>query len=171
MLADLAAYGTCGAGAYCEASCDVRYSYDLNSCIPAPVCQTANYPLNSLDRVADVSTYLGDPTNIDWVVSGKTVLYQDGMLLTMAQGTVGTLVTSTRSVWYGKVSATLKTSQGAGVVTAFILMSDTKDEIDYEFVGVDMQHAQTNYYSQGITNCASDLENFGVANDRRRKRS
>jgi hypothetical protein len=38
------------------------------------------------------------------------------------------------------------------VVTAFILLSDVKDEIDYEFVGVDLNHAQSNFYFQGITN-------------------
>lgn len=71
----------------------------------------------------------------------------------MGPGTVGTLLSSTHYVWYGKISATLLTSKGAGVVTAFILMSDSKDEIDYEFVGVDLQDAQTNFYAQGITNC------------------
>jgi len=55
-------------------------------------------------------------------------------------------------MWYGNVQATFKTSRGAGVVTAFILLSDVKDEIDYEFVGVDLETAQTNFYFQGIPN-------------------
>lgn len=71
----------------------------------------------------------------------------------MAPDTVGTVLASTHYVWYGKISATLSTSRGAGVVTAFIMMSDVKDEIDFEFVGPDLQHAQSNYYSQGVTNC------------------
>ena len=77
----------------------------------------------------------------------------DSLLLTMAPDTVGTLLMSTHYVWYGKISATMATSQGQGVVTAFILMSDVKDEIDYEFIGVDLEQAQTNYYFQGITDC------------------
>jgi beta-glucanase (GH16 family) len=56
-------------------------------------------------------------------------------------------------MWYGKVSAKLKTSRGRGVVTSFILFSDVRDEVDYEFVGVDLETAQTNYYYQGVTNC------------------
>jgi beta-glucanase (GH16 family) len=71
----------------------------------------------------------------------------------MAQGTVGTLLASTHYVWYGKVTAKFTASAGAGVVTAFILLSDVKDEIDFEFVGVELQSAQTNFYSQGVTNC------------------
>ena len=97
--------------------------------------------------------YLGDASKADWVASGTPVPYQNSVLLTMAEGTVGTLLASTHYVWYGKVSAKLKTSAGAGVVTAFILLSDVKDEIDFEFVGVQLNSAQTNFYSQGITNC------------------
>jgi len=53
-------------------------------------------------------------------------------------------------MWYGNVQAKFKTSRGQGVVTAFILLSDVKDEIDYEFVVVELEDAQTNYYFQGI---------------------
>jgi beta-glucanase (GH16 family) len=60
---------------------------------------------------------------------------------------------STVYVWYGKISATLKTSKGKGVVSAFIFLSDMKDEIDYEWIGVDLNTAQTNWYFQGIPNC------------------
>jgi beta-glucanase (GH16 family) len=35
-------------------------------------------------------------------------------------------------------------------VTAFILLSDVKDEIDYEWVGADLTNVQTNYYWQGV---------------------
>jgi len=98
--------------------------------------------------------YLGDASKASWVSSGMPVTYNnEALLLTMAPDTVGTLLSSTQYVWYGKVSATMTTSQGAGVVTAFILMSDVKDEIDFEFVGTDVQTAQSNYYWQGITDC------------------
>ncbi len=71
----------------------------------------------------------------------------------MAEDSVGTLLASTGYMWYGNVQATFKTSRGKGVVTAFILLSDVKDEIDYEFVGADLGTAQTNYYFQGIPKC------------------
>jgi beta-glucanase (GH16 family) len=104
----------------------------------------------------DISKYLGDRSTASWVSSGLPVGYNNqAVLLTMGPDTVGTLLSSVNYVWYGKISATLTTSRGQGVVTAFILMSDSKDEIDYEFVGVDVQHAQTNYYAQGIPNCRS----------------
>lgn len=97
--------------------------------------------------------YLGDASTTNWVMSGQAVPYDNNILLTMAPGTVGTLLASTVYMWYGNVKATFKTSRGQGVVTAFILLSDVKDEIDYEFVGADLQSAQSNYYFEGIPNC------------------
>jgi len=157
-------YGQCGVGAYCLGGCDPLFSHTLKSCVPAPVCQTTDYKLKSLSDVQDISTYLGDATKANWVSSGKPVVYNNNaLLLTMAPDTVGTLMASTHYVWYGNISATLTTSQGAGVVTAFIMMSDVKDEIDFEFVGVDTAHVQSNYYSQGVTDYNNEL-NLSVSN-------
>lgn len=50
---------------------------------------------------------------------------------------------------------TMKTSRGAGVVTAFVMMSDVK--IDVEFIGVDLRTTQTNYFFQGIETGKSRL--------------
>ena len=109
--------------------------------------------MNTLDGIVPNTQYLGDASNATWVSSGTPLVYNDNVLLTMPQNSVGTLLASTTYVWYGKVSATFKTSHDAGVVTAFILLSDVLDEIDYEFVGVELDTAQTNFYSQGVTNC------------------
>ncbi|KAG9233410.1 concanavalin A-like lectin/glucanase domain-containing protein [Amylocarpus encephaloides] len=144
-------YGSCGTGAYCLGGCDPQSSHKLNSCVPAPVCRSQSYNFKSLDRIIPNTKYLGDASKADWVSSGDPVIYQNNVLLTMAPDTVGTLLASSTYMWYGNVKATFKTSRGAGVVTAFILLSDVKDEIDYEFVGVDLKTAQTNFYFQGIT--------------------
>ncbi len=117
------------------------------------MCKSQDYKFDSLNGVTSQDKYLGDSTKANWVSSGQPVVFDNSVLLTMPVDSVGTLLASTTYMWYGKVSATLKTSRGAGVVTAFILMSDVRDEIDFEFVGTDLSTAQTNYYFQGITNC------------------
>lgn len=130
-------------------------SFSLDSCVPAPVCQDKTYPMNSLNGIVDIGTYLGDAKSADWVSQGEPLVYQNqNVLLTMPPNSVGTVLASTDYVWYGNVTAQFKTSRGAGVVTAFILLSDVKDEIDYEFVGTELTIAQTNYYFQGIPDCA-----------------
>lgn len=137
--------------------CDPSYSHTLDSCMPAPQCADKTFQLNSLDGIVPNTEYLGDASKADWVSSGNPVAYPakspDSVLMTMSKGSVGTLLASTVYVWYGKISATLKTSRTAGVVTAFILLSDVKDEIDFEFVGTDLNHAQSNYYWQGVLDC------------------
>lgn len=44
----------------------------------------------------------------------------------------------------------VKTGRWNGVVTAFITMSDIKDEIDWEFPGSATTEAQTNFFWQGV---------------------
>ncbi|KJZ72078.1 Putative glycosidase crf2 [Hirsutella minnesotensis 3608] len=143
-------YGECGTGAYCLGGCDPRMSFSLDACVPAPVCKSKTTKFNSLDSIADISKYLGDSSEADWVAQGETAQHDGNVLLTMPKKSVGTVLASTSYMWYGNVKARMRTSRGRGVVTAFILLSDVKDEIDYEFVGVDLQTAQTNYYFQGI---------------------
>jgi beta-glucanase (GH16 family) len=70
------------------------------------------------------------------------------VILTEANG--GTRLSSTRYVHYGTITATLKTGRWGGVVTAFITMSDIKDEIDWEFPGSTTTQAQSNFFWQGI---------------------
>jgi len=53
---------------------------------------------------------------------------------------------------YGSATARLKTSKWQGVVTAFISMSDVKDEIDCEFPGANTTQAQSNYFWLGEVN-------------------
>lgn len=156
-------YGQCGVGAYCLGGCDPRMSFSLDSCTPAPVCKSKTYPMNSMDGIVDVGKYLGDPNSADWVSQGEPLLYNGNILLTMPPKSVGTVLASTTYMWYGNVRAKLKTSRGAGVVTAFILFSDVKDEIDYEFVGTDLTTAQTNYYFQGIPNYDNSGNITGVS--------
>ncbi|KAI6248921.1 putative glycosidase crf2 [Erysiphe necator] len=157
-------YGECGVGAFCLGGCDPISSFSLESCTPAPVCQDKTHTFDSkLSTIAPNTKYLGDASTADWVSSGEPVYYNNNVLLTMAPDTVGTLLASTTYMWYGNVKAKFKTSRGPGVITAFILLSDVKDEIDYEFVGADLVTAQTNYYSMGITNYHNS-ENITLSN-------
>ena len=125
--------------------------------MPAPICRSDDYKLTSLDGITANTEYLGDATKSNWVSSGQALAYQDQVLLTMAKGTVGTLLASTSYVWYGKISTTMRSSRGQGVVSAFILLSDVKDEIDFEFIGVALNDVQSNYYFQGEPNCTSSI--------------
>lgn len=150
-------YGECGVGAFCLGGCDPRMSHSLDSCAPAPQCESRTMTLSTTDgSIATEGNYLGDPATADWVQSdGSQVLANKagGVILTMPKNSAGTVLASTVYMWYGNVKAKMKSSRGAGVVTAFILLSDVKDEIDFEWIGVDLETAQTNYYFQALPDC------------------
>ncbi len=119
--------------------------------MPAPTRQSHSWSFvvnTSIIAVVSNTKYLGDSSRDDWVSSGTPVWYDQGLMLTVQQDTVGTLVSSSVYVWYGKITTRLKTSAGAGVVTSFILYADSKDEIDIEFVGSELDSSQTSYYSR-----------------------
>ncbi|KAI9025203.1 concanavalin A-like lectin/glucanase domain-containing protein [Phycomyces nitens] len=62
---------------------------------------------------------------------------------------IGPTFNSTNYMKYGRFSATVKSAPVGGAVTAMILMADGGDEIDYEILGGDPHHIQTNYFYGG----------------------
>lgn len=120
--------------------------------------------MDNTDNIVDVSKYLGDPTKADWVAQGTPLAHSGNVLLTMPPDSAGTVLASTIYMWYGNVKAKIKTSRDAGVVTAFILLSDVKDEIDFEWVGTELDIAQTNYYFQGIPDYTHSTNITGLSN-------
>lgn len=138
--------------------CDPVSSFSLDSCAPTPVCKTKSFNnWTNTDDIIQNWEYLGNASANDWWVSGTPLAHDGNLLLTLAPNTTGTLLSYNDYVWYGKVSVQMKTARGAGVVTAFVLMSDVKDEIDVEFIGVDLYTAQTNYFFQGIETGMSSI--------------
>lgn len=145
-------YGECGTGLYCLGACDVRHSFNVSACVPLPVCESKTYTFPNTDSIVDQSKYLGDASEYGWTTNGEILAYNGNVLLTMGNQSYGTVISSTKGIWYGNVKATFETSHGQGVVSAFILMSGSKDEIDYEFVGSELETAQTNFYWEGVLN-------------------
>jgi beta-glucanase (GH16 family) len=148
-------FGFCGSGSYCLGGCDPLSSYSISSCAPNPVCQNANHTFSDDSRIiSNVTLYNGNASAYDWTLDKGNIMNTNSsggelaLLLTEANG--GTRISSTRYVHYGKITARLKTGQWAGVVTAFITMSDIRDEIDWEFPGANTTQGQTNYFWQGV---------------------
>ncbi|KZP33735.1 glycoside hydrolase family 16 protein, partial [Athelia psychrophila] len=145
-------FGFCGAGTFCLGGCNPFASNSVDACMPAPVCQSSNYTFADLSRIQTTSSaYDGDASKYDWVVDGGNVTASNGavaMILTETNG--GTRLSSTRYVHYGNITARIKAGRWAGVVTAFITMSDIKDEIDWEWPGNDTTQGQSNWFWQGV---------------------
>lgn len=148
-------YGECGTGMYCLGGCNPIFSFDSKACMAMPVCQDISTNFKDYSsKVLNTQDYMGNVSSADWVYTGYLADYddEDSLLLAMPKNSGGTVLSSTRYVWYGKISAKLKTSHLAGVVTAFIIFSNVQDEIDYEWVGANLTTTQTNYYFEGYLN-------------------
>lgn len=130
----------------------------------------SQYSFADSSRVLSNATYFdGNATKYDWVVdSGNILNNTDGSLaLTLTEANGGTRISSTHYVHYGTITArsasflhvkflrdtdcyAVKTGKWGGVVTAFITMSDVKDEIDWEFPGAQTTEGQSNFFWQGV---------------------
>lgn len=54
-------------------------------------------------------------------------------------------------IFWGRVSVTMKAAPGAGIVSSVVLLSADLDEIDWEFLGGNTTHVQTNFFGKGDT--------------------
>jgi len=145
-------FGFCGTGSFCLGGCNPFASKSLDSCKPAPLCEDETLTFKDQSRILSNATFFdGNASSHDWVVDHGTIQNSNGDLaLILTESNGGTRISSTRYVHYGTITAKLKTGRWAGVVTAFITMSDVKDEIDWEFPGTKTTEGQSNFFWQGV---------------------
>ncbi|KAG9299586.1 hypothetical protein G9A89_020757 [Geosiphon pyriformis] len=141
-------FGFCGIGRFCLGGCNPLLSHAPNSCAPNPICQTMTYDFKDTKKFIDSGSYNGE-TKYDFTTEGQPIFSNGIVLLTMAKNTPGTRLSTTRYTQYGRITARLKTSRTQGIVTAFITMSNIKDEIDWEWVGHKLDQGQSNYFYRG----------------------
>ncbi|KAJ7060985.1 glycoside hydrolase family 16 protein [Mycena amicta] len=149
-------FGFCGTTeAFCLGGCNPLYSTTLDSCLPNPVCENSFHSFKDNSRVLSNATIFdGNATEYDFVVDNGNIINTGAnggeLVMMLTQDNGGTRISSTRYLHYGTVTARMKTGRWAGVVTAFITMSNVKDEIDWEFPGTNTTEGQTNYFWQGV---------------------
>lgn len=152
-------YGECGTGPSCIGGCQPFYSNSMKDCIPHKLQTKPISLVGSQVTITEYYKYLitndGDAAknqlrNVDLIYSGH-LLHKgnDDLWLTMPKRTTGALVATPWEFLYGKVEVKMKIAKGKGVITAIVLISQTGDEIDLEFIGGETHWVQTNYFSQG----------------------
>ncbi|KAK0531101.1 putative glycosidase CRH2 [Tilletia horrida] len=151
-------FGQCGSGAQqCAGGCQPEWSFQASSCQPNPICKNLNVTFkpsdyNNQDMFMPILAYDGmgsgnggPPFTLDAGNLGKG---PEGVLLQMTIGSQAKIST-TDYFLYGSVQATLRHNARQGLVAAFILMSDIKDEVDWEFTTSDGSKGFTNYFNLG----------------------
>lgn len=152
---------------FCNTGCDPENSFSTNSCYPKPQCINYYEDFKS-PKISSAANFSGNPYDADWTSDFKPDYSgTDGnnLILNMklntetknAQGNYqgfGTTISSTRWMLYGTVSARIQTGcSSLGVVSSFVVSNNTGDtlgdEIDYEWVGLNRNEVQSNYYWNG----------------------
>lgn len=64
------------------------------------------------------------------------------------KGIAPTITTDFYMFW-GHVEVMMKASSGQGIISSIVLLSDDLDEIDWEIMGGNTTHVETNYYGKG----------------------
>ena len=85
-----------------------------------------------------------------WNLLGGQAEYQpDGILLPLnAQKEAPTLY-SQWTIMFGRVEVHMKAAKGQGIVSSITMLSKDLDEIDWELIGGNETHVQTNYFGKG----------------------
>ncbi|KAH6572094.1 hypothetical protein BASA61_005058 [Batrachochytrium salamandrivorans] len=130
-----------------------RISFDpkRTEMVPMPAGMPA-YPPSVMDVALVDATIDYAAQNVHFVEGGGVELR---LVKSNNASAVGTRISLSRYLLYARITARIKAIPVAGVITTFITMSDTKDEIDWEVVGSDTNNAQTNVFYKGI-------EEFGI---------
>ncbi|KAF2746908.1 glycoside hydrolase family 16 protein [Sporormia fimetaria CBS 119925] len=101
---------------------------------------------------------LGRTVNIDFSSESDSFTPQgnpsygpDGVSLTVTKSGDAPQLTSKWYIMFGKVEVSIKAAHGAGIVSSFVMQSDTLDEIDWEWLGAAPDEVQTNFFGKGQT--------------------
>ena len=82
---------------------------------------------------------------------GAVAYGSNGAEFTVAQSGNSPLLQSEWYFMFGHVDFEIKAAPGAGIVSSAVLQSDCLDEIDWEWLGGDDAHVQSNYFGKGDT--------------------
>jgi beta-glucanase (GH16 family) len=92
-----------------------------------------------------------DALTTSFNTTAGTVNFGTDAEFTVAKKGDSPTVKSNFYIFFGSVSVIMKAATGQGIVSSIVLESDDLDEIDWEFIGGNGTHVQTNYFGKGNT--------------------
>lgn len=81
--------------------------------------------------------------------AGKVEYGSDGIALTSTKKGDCTTIKTKDYIFFGSAEAKIKAALGNGMVSAFVIGSDVRDEIDWEWVGANGFRSQANFFGKG----------------------
>jgi beta-glucanase (GH16 family) len=77
--------------------------------------------------------------------------FKTGARFAVEEERSSTTIQSNFHVFFGQVEVIMRAASGQGIVSSIVIQSDDLDEIDWEWIGGNTTHMQTNYFGKGNT--------------------
>jgi hypothetical protein len=135
---------------------------------------TSCNPMERTDCPADPA--LGTNTTFNWTggvmadskiwntTAGKMDWQDDGAHFTIHGEGDSPTIQSKFYIFFGIVTVMMRAATGTGIVSSIVLESDDLDEVDWELIGGNNTHVQTNYFGKGNTTSFDRAAWFPVNN-------
>ncbi|TID31100.1 hypothetical protein CANINC_000344 [Pichia inconspicua] len=140
--------GICGTDSYCLDSCNPKSSFRSDSCLPDPICKAGTFT----PRIENMIDQVKYPRKSDFTYFGSVEDIDDSLMIKLFPHSMGSTISSTFYIWYGKVSVDFRSSNNQGVVSSFSLVSQVQDEIDFDIHGSNLTTAETNFSFESNVN-------------------
>lgn len=113
-------------------------------------------------------------TDVWNTTAGKVQYASSGARFEIARRGDAPTVKTRFYIFFGQVEVIMKAASGQGIVSSIVLQSDDRDEVDWEWIGGNTTHVQTNYFGKGndsfydraiwhpISNPQADFHNYTV---------
>ena len=110
---------------------------------PSDPALSTNATFNWTQVVADTKV---------WNTTAGTLDYDDSGANFVIHGTgESPTIQSKFYLFFGQVSVIMRAAKGTGIVSSIVLESDDLDEVDWELIGGNDTHVETNYFGKGNT--------------------
>jgi len=107
-------------------------------------------------------------TNSYNITAGALVYGDNGTEFTVNSKGDSPTIQSQFFIFFGSVSIVMKAATGQGIISSIVLESDDLDEVDWEFMGGNGTHAETNYFGKGNTTAFDRAIYYPVSSDPRK---
>lgn len=96
-------------------------------------------------------TFNATPDSAIWYPKNGKVTYtpDKGAAFTINKKGESPTIETNFYFFFGRTEVWLKAASGRGIISSIVWLSDCLDEVDWEFMGGNVTHAQSNYFGKG----------------------
>lgn len=132
------------------ALCATTFAQTFTDCNPLNATCPKNTALGQSNYTVNFQKNMMSDNVWNWT-EGSGKYGSNGIDFIIADKGDAPTVKSKFYIFFGTVEVIMKAASGQGIVSSVVIQSDDLDEIDWEWIGGNSTHVQTNYFGKGNT--------------------